>query len=302
MIHIVMASDNNYMRHLAVAASSCLANTKEDVTLHALLNNVSEENKAKLRQTFRDVKPSAVLHIIDTDNSALDNFGGKRYISTATYLRFFIPELLPKDIDKVLYLDDDILVRHDIGELYNTDISDYPIGAVRDRFMERKYYRRYGIAKGTPVFNAGIMLINLKNWRETGIHKKALAYSAETGLNDQISLNKLLAGNWLGLDYKWNMVSGYYRRYYNYAANKIYQFPFDNVPERIKDPYILHTTGGKKLSDYSYKYLFADEYFRYLDMTPWRDYKPADVNLFTVIDRVYNRVRIKIIDAVNKRD
>ncbi|MBO7394235.1 MAG: glycosyltransferase family 8 protein, partial [Abditibacteriota bacterium] len=221
------------------------------------------------------------------------------YYSKTTYYRLYIAELYP-EYNKVIYIDSDTVVQGDISELYNTDVSDYPIGAVRDRFMEAKYYRRYNIPKGTPVFNAGIMLINLANWRETGLHKKALDYSAETGLNDQISLNTLLRGNWLPLDYRWNMVTGYYRRYYNYAMNKLYPFPFANVTERIKDPYILHTTGSKKLSDYSYKYLFAEEYFRYLDMTPWRGYKPTDKNILTACDRIYNRVRIKIIDAINK--
>ena len=300
MIHLVMASDENYMRHMAVASLSAMINTKETISFYALCNNVSDESKRKLADTLKSATPKNSVTFIDLDPTHFDGLKRSRYISVTMFARYFIPDVLPADVHKALYTDTDTLLRHDISELYHTDISDYPVAAVHDLFMEKKYHRRHYIPKEVRAFNSGVMLINLDSWRETRFHEKAVEYAVKNGMNDQITLNVLINGKWRALDYKWNMVSGYYRRYYNYVMNKLYPFPFANVTERIKDPYILHTTGSKKLSDYSYKYLFAEEYFRYLDMTPWRGYKPTDKNILTACDRVYNRVRIKIIDMINR--
>ncbi|MBO7393132.1 MAG: glycosyltransferase family 8 protein, partial [Abditibacteriota bacterium] len=272
MIHVVMASDDNYIHHLAVAAMSCVDRTSEDVTLHVLCNNVSEENKRKLTESLQAVKANQKINFIDLDAKSLEGLCGERFISVTMYARYFIPELIP-DADKALYLDTDILVRHDISPLWEMDVSDYLIAAALDPFIA-KYYEGYGVPKGTPMFNSGVMLMNLKKWREADFGKKALEYSLKTGHNDQTTLNSILSGDWLPIDPKYNVLTGYYRSYYKFVPSKNAVLPAD-IKTLIKDPAVLHTNGKTKLLDYGYRYFFVDEYRRYLSMTPWRDKKPT---------------------------
>ncbi len=297
MIHVVMASDDNYIHHLAVAAMSCVDRTSEDVTLHVLCNNVSEENKRKLTESLQAVKANQKINFIDLDAKSLKGLCGERFISVTMYARYLIPELLP-NVDKVLYLDTDILVRRDISELRNIDISDYLIAAVPDPFIA-KYRKEYGVPEGTPMFNSGVMLMNLVKWREADFGKKALNHSLKTGENDQITLNRLLGGKWLALNPKYNVLTGYYRSYYKFVPSKNTVLPA-NVKTLIKDPAILHTNGKTKLSDYGYRYFFADEYRRYLNMTPWRDKKPKDKKLKGLLRKYHAEAVIKIIDFLRK--
>ncbi len=295
MIHVLMAGDNNYMHHMAAAATSCVVNTAEPITLHVFCDNISDENKARLKKTLDSLKKGTALEFIDITPEKLDRLKKNDYITLATYMRYFIPELLPLTLDRVIYLDTDLIVRHDLADLWNTDVSGYPLAAVREPYMESKYKRAYGIT--SAVFNAGVLLINIKNLRETGLCEKVLKYSVETGRNDQISLNKLIAGNFLHLNPTWNTSKGVFREYYKFTCPKVRQAELRPI---ITDPAIVHATGKVKLWDREYYYPFREEFFRYLDMTDWRDALPPKSNIFSEISRAYNGAMVRLMDMIRK--
>ena len=91
-------------------------------------------------------------------------------------------EVLP---DKILYLDTDVMARNDISEVYNTDVENFEFAAAKD------YLGRFFINK--DYVNSGVMLINLKNVRKTGLFKKALIACAteKMAFPDQTALNTL---------------------------------------------------------------------------------------------------------------
>ncbi|MBP5094274.1 MAG: glycosyltransferase family 8 protein [Abditibacteriota bacterium] len=296
MIHLVMASDDNFIMHLAVAATSCIVNTSEPVTLWALLNNVSEENKRKLEKTIGSLNKNTVLRVIDLNPENLEGMRTTHNITATMYARFFIPDLLPAELGKALYLDTDIIARHDISELWNTDISDYPIAAVEDPYI-KKYYARFNIPVGTPLFNSGVMLMNLRMWRKTNLGKRCFDYCRKTANVDQIGLNKIICGNWRPLDIKWNVLNGYFSlSYYKIPDTKKVKCP----RAEMKDPYIFHATGRVKPSEYRYVYSFAEDYYGYLKMTEWRDYTPSDITTANKIRKALFRIKMRIIEFIKK--
>lgn len=86
------------------------------------------------------------------------------YCSPYTLLRLFA-DLVPDMPDKLLYLDVDILFQRDICLLYDTDVTDYEYAAARD------HYGKYLIRP--DYVNAGVLLLNLKKIKETGLLVKA---------------------------------------------------------------------------------------------------------------------------------
>ncbi len=95
------------------------------------------------------------------------------HITITTYYRLVIAKLLPNNIEKVLYLDCDILILKDIYEIYDIDLNGYELGCVEENLgIENK--KRLGMDIDDFYFNAGVMLINLKNWRINGITEKLL--------------------------------------------------------------------------------------------------------------------------------
>ena len=97
-------------------------------------------------------------------------------VSTAALFKFDLPNLLPDSIEKVLYLDGDIIVQGDLSELYSTDISDVYAGVVKDYrglTLKGDFNERLKI-NHTAYFNSGVLLLNLSLLRNDNLPEKLL--------------------------------------------------------------------------------------------------------------------------------
>lgn len=86
------------------------------------------------------------------------------YCSPYTLLRLFADKL-PEIPDKLLYLDVDILFNRDIRLLYDIDVEGYEYAAARDHYGKYLVYFNY--------INAGVLLLNMKEIRRTGLFERA---------------------------------------------------------------------------------------------------------------------------------
>ena len=84
--------------------------------------------------------------------------------SLVTWARLFLPQLLPAEVDRVLYLDGDTLVAGDLSELYATDLSGVSIAAVED-CVNRQYRAALGLTPEAPYINAGVLLFHIAQLR-----------------------------------------------------------------------------------------------------------------------------------------
>ena len=150
MIHIACNIDANFMQHCAVTLVSLFENNKSaDICVHIVAPSLSEENQQILRNLVasygNDIRfyfpPEYLLSCF-----AIKKFGKR--ISMATYYRCMFSAILPDDVEKVLYLDCDIVVLGDISEFWNTDLSGCgaacieDIGKDEDERYERLHYDR----------------------------------------------------------------------------------------------------------------------------------------------------------------
>jgi lipopolysaccharide biosynthesis glycosyltransferase len=117
----------------------------------------------------------AEFEIIEINNDRFSNVKITGHISVATYFRLFLTDLLPANIDNILFLDCDLLILGDIKDFYDLDNTKFDIAAVEELFSS-EHKIKIGMSKETPYFNAGVMLINLKTWREKDYLTKFLKY------------------------------------------------------------------------------------------------------------------------------
>jgi lipopolysaccharide biosynthesis glycosyltransferase len=133
--------------------------------------------------------------------------------------------LLPPHLDRVVFLDADVLVLDDPAELWGADLGSCPLGAVVDQAIPRcsaprgvREWRRHGIPPEAPYFNAGVMAVSLGAWRERRVAERALAYLARRkprgSFLHQEALNAALCGDWAPLDARWNLVASLAGRAY----------------------------------------------------------------------------------------
>lgn len=172
-IPIFTATDDNYVPFVAVTLESMLANCSNEYnySIKILTTNVSEENIKKIQKFNRD---NVDIEFVDVRES-LQELGLRLhtciYYTQTTYYRLFIPTLYPQ-YDKVLYLDCDIVVNGDISKLYNTNIGNNLVGATSDQFVlctpkvHSYVLDALGYSKLGNYFNAGVLIMNLKEMRE----------------------------------------------------------------------------------------------------------------------------------------
>jgi lipopolysaccharide biosynthesis glycosyltransferase len=203
----------------------------------------------------------------------LKGFSIKKFskrISLATYYRCILSNLLPKDIDKVIYLDCDIIVLGSLKPFYEINLNGIGVAAVEDigcNASER--YKILNYPQEYSYFNAGVMLINLDYWRKHNITQMCINYYNKYPnrilFNDQCLLNSILHKNKILVDLKWNVQDGFYRRPQKLSSNWLNKYA-----NTLKNPIILHYT-NRKPWDYDSQHPLRHEYFKYLALTPWKD-------------------------------
>ena len=176
--NICYSLDNKYTEQTAVSIASILKNADIDdnVNFYILDGGLTKEDKNKL-ELLRNIKNFNIEYIKvnnnDFKNCPLLQENNKEYhVTIPTYYRFKLATYLNK-LDKVLYLDCDIIVRTSLKELYKLDISKYAAAMVPDA-ESKKEALRLNIKK---YFNAGLMLINLDFWRKNNIENLLFDYA-----------------------------------------------------------------------------------------------------------------------------
>ena len=216
VIPIFFAVDDGYIPFLAVALQSMIENASKEYyySIKILYTNINEENKEKI---IKFESENVKIEFVDLNyylEELQEKLYTRDYYTKTTYYRLLIPNLYPQ-YDKILYLDSDITILGDISELYNTDLEDNLVGAVPDASVRAlKEFSEYvervvGMADYKNYFNAGILLMNLKEMRNFDFQTKFL-YLLEnmkfSVAQDQDYLNRICKGRTRILDSGWNVM------------------------------------------------------------------------------------------------
>ena len=233
-IPIVFSVNENYCGKLAVVINSILANSNSSFDFYILSTGISIGSIEKLRRVLLNGggDPSR-LYVLDISKfigedltKYLSRRDGYTYISVETYYRFYIHKVLP-DLDKVIYLDADLLVLGDIADLYKIELKDVYAGVVADMWVHfccqkssfnvktrkgqtiENYIRNDLGVRGREYFNAGVMLLNLKKIREETLDKRLLRFvknNSPLEFQDQDALNAIFGDHIIYCDLSWNVL------------------------------------------------------------------------------------------------
>lgn len=213
-IPIFFSTDDNYIPFLDVAISSLIENAsrKYDYRIIVLNTGLNEENIKKVKK--REKRPFKIdfLDISDEVEKIKSRLKNVYHFSIATYYRLFIASLFPQ-YDKAIYLDCDLIVLGDISELYFTELGDNILGASPEMFVQSTNEFRLYAKKALGVdpdgyVNAGVLLMNLSEFRKNKIEERFIALITEHDFDlldpDQAYLNYLCLGKIHVLPSGWN--------------------------------------------------------------------------------------------------
>lgn len=236
-IHIALTFDDNYLEYSIVLMTSILANKAHDewVTFHFLDGGFSAASRERIYSM-----QNCGIEFHKVDSKMFEGYHKSDYYPVSMLWTMILPDLI--NVDKLLYLDSDVVVNSSLKELWNTDIEDNYIAAVEDA-NGKKYAKRYGLKSGSKFFNTGMMLLNCKKWREDNIPSRAVKISMEhTGTSfgyDQTVLNQLFDEKVKYLDLKWNL---------QYCPLNVWATYDDRAEYKraIENPFIIHYVGDYK--------------------------------------------------------
>lgn len=225
MRNIALASDDNFATPLKVAVYSYFKSNPEPTRVHVLFENLKEDHLDSLRIIASRISPDSEIVAHKIDPGKFEQREDCSVTSTATCVRYLIPELI-QDCDTVLYLDSDLVVVGDLSELFSMELGGNLIAGVQDGFVSTRPWGREMRAKfGVSAYvNAGVLLMNLRQMREEGITDKFLSLDAGNNFpfRDQDVINAICSGRVVVLDQKYNYFifdGGLSAKIYHFTGN-----------------------------------------------------------------------------------
>lgn len=284
-MHIAFCTDTNYVMPCGVAMTSiCENNKEEEITFHLVITDEGtapdevEKKVAPLRDIVVKYEKLVEVYRMDAEKIKAFTCSGAGYVSATGFSRIFLPEILSNSINKVLYLDCDLVCDGSLRDLWNYELNqDCPIGAVVDcNYASVSNHLNAKIPQSVNYINSGVLLMNLDCWRKNNYIELAVNNALENKypLLDQDMLNNIFCGKIHYLPTKYNLqLVTLLRGIDNCHITLEY---YDELKETCKSPIIIHYVSAQKpwKSEYC---PFREVWEKYLYMTIWKNvnYSPV---------------------------
>lgn len=273
MIHIVCCSDENYAFNLAVIIQSVLEHhTKDEVAFHFVHSALTPVTTAKLDRYVANKGVSLSRYLLD--ESVFKGLPEIDYFTIAMYYRLVIPELLPQETSKILYLDMDVVVEDRLDAFWNQDLTGKAAAVIEDGAP-----KHLGDQSPQKYFNSGVMLINLDYWRVRNVKQQAIDFMIRhrdlLRFPDQDALNVVLQHDVVYVPDRWN--------YHLNLDKKFLKRALKGKVSAEEAPAIVHFNQKIKPWMYHCKHPYRFRYWELLRKTTFSDYKMKNKTLGNVL-------------------
>lgn len=307
-LNLLYQFNEKYAPYAGVSITSVLMNNREieEICIYILGEGLAEESEKRLENLAREYRRNLIF--IDTDQlvdkmKALDmpTYRG----SYAANMRLFLDEVLDSSVDKVLYLDADTVVDTSLEALLRMDMHGKSIGMVLDSLGE-SHKEQIGLSKKDEYFNSGVILFDLKRWREKRYSEKIAGHVAEERNNypapDQDLLNIVCKGDILRLDIKYNFQpvhTAFSDRQYYHIMKPVVYYSEEEIKRDRQQVSVFHCF--RFLGEFPWNrgnlHPYNEVFDRYLLSSPWKEYQKekAAIGLTIKIEKVLYRILPKCL-------
>ena len=273
-VPIILLSSDYYVPYCGVCIQSILNNISKDYNYDFIIleKNITEENKTLLKTLIKNYK-NVSLRFYNAYREIYDyNFNVQYCYSVEAYYRILAPYILKK-YDKAICLDSDLIIKTDIANLFNIDLKDKSLGAVKDtifygfingfsdEFMEY-CEKEFKMKNHYNYVNTGVMLLNLEKIRNSYTKNEIVEFMSKNNfkIQEQDGLNLLFENDVYFLNNEWNTYS-YCGGTYILAAQLAPATEYEKYILARKKPKIIHYAGRIKPWD-KFDDDFAHEFWK----------------------------------------
>lgn len=271
---VVYNCGENYISTFATSMLSLFENNicADEISVYLVEDGISEQSRKKVQNIAnaynRNIFFVKMPHIEGLKLSP--NFG-----------RIFIGELLPREVDKAIYVDCDSVFADSLNELWNIDISKYYVGMVKD-LLGPNDRKLLGLSPNGIYYSDALMLVNVKRWREEHIINKFLKYIRRMNgiipYHEMGTINAVLDGNKkiMSLPARFNVQS----QYFTFTCDEIISmrglksfYSQEEIDVAKKRPVMLHFTCDFLVALKPWmkgcNHPCVQKYLEYWKKTPW---------------------------------
>lgn len=268
-INVVFSADAGYVPHLATAIASLMENNPKTVSRLFVLSDACSDPGFRTLADWAKARYDAALEIVAISSQALEGLFISGHVSLATYNRFLLGDVLPRELESVLYLDCDLIVTGSLEDLGEFNWSERlpargpkPVVAAVARDSPA-HITPFG-HQGENYFNAGVLLLNLSEWRKQDVARElfstARALFGKLHTWDQDVLNLVLEDRWVELPGEFNETTA--------------------VNERNDSARIIHFAGSVKPWMVGSNHPHRRDYDSYRALTPFSPYRKEGLGRF----------------------
>lgn len=266
-MNILININKKFCPIATVMLYSLLQNNLGEIQIFIFHSELEDDDVKSIQMELDDFSGRFKIHSIKVSNfnpNFINAIHHDSRWSVEVYYRILAPIIIPQTIDKILYLDSDVIVNGSLRELYELDLGSNCFAAAEDTFVGDfiPFAERLGINKTRIYYNSGVVLFNLEKLREiitiSNINILLQKHSNDLIYPDQDILNILFDGQCVPINYRiYNFICGYKR--YSKRQMKYYQ----------KNAVIFHYGGVERYRPWNYNYIgsFSGVYWKYAQKT-----------------------------------
>lgn len=268
--NIAYGTDKNFLFGCAVSITSFLINNSElKFNFHVFTDSFSESDREKFKALAEQYKTNISIYLVNADS--LKSLPENKLWTYAIYFRFIIADYFSGKLERIAYIDSDVVCNGSIQELVHLPLNSAVVAAVTER--DEKWWLQRAevlgnnlIAKG--YFNTGVLVIDLAEWQALDVSMQAMKSLNDSDIRskltyyDQDVLNIILAGRVLFLDKKYNTQFSL-----NYELKKNCKSPVD------ENTVLIHYIGPTKPWHEWAQYETTALFIKAKKMSPWCDDK-----------------------------
>ncbi len=283
-INYLYASDDKFSRVLGTSLYSLYEKNFENIEhVYIICQGIKDENKKKIMEIEEKFNMKDTIIFIEMPN--FDKIIGKkadikRY-SASMFSRILISSLLPKDVNRIIYLDCDTMINTSLEELWEYDLKNKPIGAVND-YRSVNYQKNLGIMEENCYINSGVLLIDLIKYKENKLEERLVnaigKYNGILEFPDNDVICKIAQNEIELLPLKYNVTSIFFMT--NYKELKTLRKPnicdeYNIYSSAISNPSIVHFTTCFLMNGRPWmkncNHPLTNKYLEYYKKTAWKD-------------------------------
>lgn len=313
-MNILYTTNDIFCAKVGASICSIFENNKEmeEITVYIIGQAISDANKTH----FQELADTYHRTITIVDLGDLKTFFPFDFDTLGwnpvVLARLVLDKLLPSDVDRILYLDGDTVTLRPVSDLYHTAMSDKVLCGCIEATVSQNRREELGM-KHLPYINSGMLLINLKKWREEHWGDTIISYYQEHGgklfAPDQDAINGALKENIGYLPPKYNFYNIYWFYPYKFLKKRMgdaYYYSKEVFDESLEHPTIIHYLGEERPWRKGNHHKFRKDYQHYLQLTPWKDDPEEEGwqlyffcwDIFNFLMKPFPTLRFRIIDGL----